>query len=164
MMFLNKKYVLANELVDYMGVSIANVSMLSKKLDENSSVIIKQHNCSFIDTSSELLPNNFKQAIVSAKLDNKFTNMSNKMCVTHFNSEHALNESEVLLFGEGEVKVVKIQGKKFYEFSERMVKLLKNKILCVLDKEDCEQCLNKKQILGFKQVNNKYVAWYSLYE
>lgn len=159
-MFLGKNYILANELVQKMGIHIANISMLRQQYeDENDmSTMIKMNNCTMVKTNSHKFPNNIKMGIAA----NEFTDMSNKLPCTFVREEYEITEKE--LFKGGIIKgKVKVAGKDFYEFTEEFVKTTKNKIVYCLDESDTMACMAKGQIDGYIQVSkNKYVTWYGI--
>jgi len=157
-MFLNKKYILANELVQKMGIHIANISMLRNEFEDQDdmSTIIKMNNCNFIKSGSHKLPNNIAMGIAA----NEFTDMSNKLPCTWVRTEYEVTEKELQKAGiiTGKIKVA---GKDFYEFTEEWVAKVKNKIVYTLDKNETMSCMDKGQILGYVQVSkNKFLTWY----
>lgn len=156
-MFLKKQYILANELVQKMGIHIANISMLVKEHeDEDNGMFIKMNNCTFINTKAADLPNNIKVGIS----ENEFTDLTNKLPCTYVRTEYGITEKE--LFKAGMVsKVVTIAGKDFYEFVPEFVEKMKYKIGYVLDESETMECYRKKQILGYTQLSkNKFFTWY----
>jgi putative SOS response-associated peptidase YedK len=156
-MFLNKKYILANELVEKMGIHIANISMLMKEYeDTDNGTFVKMNNCTFINSNDATLPNNIKIGMQN----NQFTDMTNKLPCTFVRSEYEITEKE--LFKSGMVtKKVEVAGKDFYEFAPEFVEKMKYKIGYVLDEAETMDCYRKKQILGYTQLSkNKYFTWY----
>ena len=156
-MFLNKKYILANELVAKMGIHIANISMLVKEYeDDDSGAFIKMNNCTFINANDVTLPNNIRTAI----LTNQFTDMTDKLPCTYVHTEYEISEAELFKSGMVIEKVI-IAGKKFYKFAPEFVQKMKYKIGYVLDEAETMDCYRKKQILGYTQLGkNKYFTWY----
>lgn len=156
-MFLKKNYILANELVNKMGIHIANISMLAKDHeDDDSGMIIKMNNCTFINTKSPALPNNIQIGIYS----NDFTDMTDKLPCTFVKDEYHVTEKE--LFKSGLViDKIKVAGKEFFVFAPEFVQKMQYKIGYVLDEEETMYCFSKKQILGYTQLSkNKYFTWY----
>lgn len=156
-MFLNKKYILANELVEKMGIHIANISMLMKEYeDTDNGTFVKMNNCTFINSNDATLPNNIKIGMQN----NQFTDMTNKLPCTFVRSEYEITEKE--LFKSGMVtKKVEVAGKDFYEFAPEFVEKMKYKIGYVLDEVETMECYRKNQILGYTQLSkNKYFTWY----
>lgn len=157
-MFLNKKYILANELVQKMGIHIANISMLTKQYEDNDDYghFIKMNNCTFINTKSSVIPHNLEVGI----LTNQFTDMSDKLPCTWVKMEYGVTEKE--LFKAGIVtEKVKIAGKDFYVFDKEFVAKMNRKIGYVLNEEETMDCFNKGQILGYtKLAKDKYFTWY----
>lgn len=157
-MFLNKNYILGNELVEKMEISIANISNLRKKFENNNDLdtIVKIGNCSFINSVSKKLPTNIKFGIRS----NIFTNVSDKLPVTWVNKEFNSNEEELQDCGIV-IDTCKISGKQFYIFEPKFVKEMKGRIGYILDKEETFQCYEKNQIKGYIELSkNKYFTWY----
>lgn len=157
-MFLHKKYILVNELVQKMKIHIANISMLRNQFvdDEDFTTIKKMNNCTMINTTSKKLPNNILLGIKS----NTFTDMSDKLPCTWVKSEHEMTERE--LFTSGIViDKIKIANKDFYVFNSNFVNTMKNKIPYILNEKEMKECTNKKQILGsIKLGKNKFFTWY----
>ena len=154
--FLDKKYILANELVEKMNISMSFISKLSKYL-ENESVMKKLNNCTFIDTTSNKLPKNIKNALKKYT----FTDISNKLPFTYFRDEFGLTESE--LKNSGIINdVIVIAGKKFYVFSNEFIANTKNCIGYILNEKETFDCYNRNLINGYIQVTKKkYFVWYS---
>lgn len=157
-MFLNKNYILANELVEKMNIQIGNISIYRQKLeDENDlTTIIKMNNCNFIKSNSNKLPQTLKKCISS----NTFTDFTNKLprrwLETEFNvSKREWFNSKIV------IEEVKLYRKDFYVFSDDFINKVKNRIVYVLDKEETQICYQKSQIEGFIQLsNNKFMTWY----
>jgi hypothetical protein len=155
-MFLNKKYILANELVQKMNIHIANISMLLKSYSEESDAFIKLNNCTFINTSNVLLPHNIKNGIAT----NSFTDITDKLPCSWFRTEFEVSDKE--LFGSGIAKdKIRIAGKEFFVFDQNFVSTMHRKIGYILTEQETKMCLMKKQILGsIKLSKNKYFVWY----
>lgn len=156
-MFLNKKYILANELVQKMDIHIANISMLLKEYeDSNSDTFLKMNNCTFIDSKDVTLPKN----IIAGIRNNQFTDMTDKLPCTYVHDEYEITEKE--LFNSGMViNKVEIAGKKFYQFAPEFVQKMKYKIGYILDEAETMDCYRKKQIQGYTQLGkNKFFTWY----
>jgi len=156
-MFLNKKYILANELVQKMGIHIANISMLVNEYeDSDTGTFVKMNNCTFINTKDATLPNN----ILAGIYGNEFTDMTDKLPCTYVRTEYGITEKE--LFKTGMVtKKVEIAGKDFYQFAPEFVQKMKYKIGYVLDETETMDCYRKNQILGYTQLaKDKYFTWY----
>jgi len=157
-MFLGKEYILANELVQKMGIHIANISMLSQEFEDkgNSKDIKKMNSCNFINTKSIDLPNNIQQGII--KYD--FTSLENKVLATYFRNEFGISDKEIMNSSIIEGKE-KIAGKDFYVFKQEFVDNTKGKILYTLDKLDTSDCIETGCIDGWVQMSkNKYLTWY----
>jgi len=157
-MFLPKKFILANELVEKMGIHIANISMLRQEFEDRDNMydIQKINNCSFINTKSRQLPNNIMVGILS----NKFTDMSNKLPCRYVSEEYNATERELTNAGIITGKVT-VCGKKFYEFTDEFVETVKGKLTYTLDKAELGYCLMHNQIIGYVQLSkNKYLTWY----
>lgn len=157
MMFLNKKYILANELAQNMKMHIANISNYAKSFgDDDYGHTIKMNNCTFIDTTSLQLPHNFLVGI----LTNEYVDMSDKLPCTWVKDEYNMTEKEMLkanmIFGK-----VKVAGKEFYHFLPEFVEQMQRKIGYVMDLKETEECIRLKQIQGsIKLTRNKFFTWY----
>lgn len=159
-MFLGQNYILANELVEKMGISIANISMLRKQFEEvdDDSSIIKMNNCSFIKKNSSKLPHNILAGIAS----NEFTDVSNKLPVTWVREEFEITEKEWFKSGLV-IDKIKISSKQFYVFDDEFVQTVKGKVTYVLNEQETLDCFNKGLIQGYRQVSkNKFITWYSI--
>jgi hypothetical protein len=156
-MFLSTKYVLANELVQKMGIHIANISVIAKELEDNDyGHIIKMNNCNFVRKDSRHMPHNIQVGL----LTNQFTDISDKLPCTWVKDEYEMSEKE-LLKGDMIYGKVKIAGKNFYHFKPEFVKKMKRKIGYVLNEQETMECFNKGQIDGYTQINkDKYFTWY----
>lgn len=157
-MFLHKKYILANELVQKMNIHIANISMLRDQFtnDEDYTTIMKMNNCNMINTSSKKLPRNILEGIHK----NHFTDMSDKLPCTWVQSEYEMTERE-LLNSNIVIDKAKIAGKDLYVFNKDFVNMMHNKVPYILDEKEMIECTNKKQILGnIKLGNDKFFVWY----
>lgn len=156
-MFLNKKYVLGNELVEKMGIHIANISMLAKEFEHNDyGHVIKMNNCTFINRDSRQMPHH----IVVGLFAHEYTDMTNKLPVTYVKSEFGVTEREWFKSGIVTEKV-EVAGKKFYVFNDEFVKTMKRMVPYVLDAKETEECTRKGQIKGSIQLSkNKYFVWY----
>lgn len=157
-MFLDKSYVLANELVQKMGIHIANISMLRNTFEDqgDSYTIRKMNNCNFIKTNSNKLPNNIRKGIQ----EHEFTDMSNKLPRTWVYSEYDIKKTELMDAGilVGETTVA---GKQFFVFSEDWVNTVKKKIVYVLNHAETMECMERNQILGYVHAGkDKYLTWY----
>lgn len=156
-MFLKSNYILANELVQKMGIHIANISMLVKEHeDEDNGMFIKMNNCTFINTKAATLPANILAGIYA----NEFTDMTDKLPCTFARMEYGITEKEFLKSGIV-TKVVNVAGKDFYQFAPEFVQKMHRKIGYVLDEAETMDCFAKKQIAGYTQLSkNKYFTWY----
>lgn len=159
-MFLDKKYVLANELVQKMGINIANISVLRKQYEyeDDLTTIVKMNNCNFLNSKSQKLPNNIRCGLS----EHEFTDMSNKLPLTYVRSEYGMTEKELLKSGLV-LEKIKVGGKDFFVFNDEIVATMKNKIGYVLDKNDTSDCMKRGLIEGYVQLNkNKFFTWYSI--
>ena len=113
MFFLSKGYILSNELVQKMGIHIANISMLRQHFEEadDFASMIKMNNCTFINSKAVGLPRNIRSGVD----DNTFTDVSNKLPCTFVRTEYDMTERELrksnMITGKE-----KIAGKEFYVF------------------------------------------------
>lgn len=158
-MFLTKKYILANELVEKMQIKIANISILRKQFEDADDfvTVINMNNCNFIKSTSHKLPNNIQKGIS----DHKFTDFSNKLPCTWVHNEFSVNEKEWFDSGIVIDKIV-ICKKKFYVFSDDFISKVNNCVPYVLNKAETEECLRKNQIDGSIQLSkNKFMTWYN---
>ena len=157
-MFLHERYILGNELVQKMGIHIANISMFAKQMEniDDYSTIVKFNNCTFIDIHSHKIPKNLLKGIQN----NSFTNLSDKLPVSWVKTEYQLSKLELINADmiENEILIAK---KRFYVFKSWVVDLMKNKIAYTLDESEKDICLKNGDILGSIKINqNKYLTYY----
>jgi|FLOH01.1.fsa_nt_gi hypothetical protein len=160
-MFLSKDYILANELVEKMGIHIANISMLRNEFENvgNMTDIVKLNNCSFINTKSINLPNNIKNGIAK----HTFTDVSDKLPMTFLRSEYDLSAADLRKAGiiTGDIKIT---DKKFFIFKQDFIEKVKGSIVYLLDDAETKECLEDGSIDGaIKITKNKYITWYKVY-
>lgn len=150
MELLNNKSILSNELVQKMGIHIANISMLE------SPNIVKMGNCNFLQPDDLFLPKNIKKFII----ENEFTNLENMLPCKFAKDELGISEKQMLQTGIVD-KIVEVYGKQFYKFSDNFVKRIHKKVLNVLDKEDFEDCLKNNCITDYIELSKtKYLTMY----
>lgn len=157
-MFLDKNYVLANELVQKMDIHIANISMIKKQFEgtDDMKTIISMNNCTFIKSNSPKLPRNIREGIKS----HTFTDVSNKLPCTYLRTEYPLSVRNWEKAGVINDKV-KIAGKDFFEFTDDFVNKTRGKIVYILNEEETMDCFRKNQIEGYIQASkNKFITWY----
>jgi len=157
-MFLDSNYVLGNELVQKMDIHIANVSMVARNLEKvgNYEDIVKLGNCTFINKKSLFLPKNIVRGIIT----NDFTPMYNKLPCTYVHQEFQTSQAKLLNsnFIKG---IVEVSGKKFYEFEDKFIEDIHEKVLNILDREDALDCFDNGDILGYVELSkNKFLTWY----
>jgi len=157
-MFLDNKFILGNELVQKMGIHIANISMLRKSFEHNDDLysVLKLNNCNFINTKAMNLPNNIKKGIE----EHEFTDMSDKLPITWVLGE--LNCTERNLINAGIViDKVTVAGKKFYVFDRAFVDTIGKSIPYILNAEENERLVKGSFIKGSIQLSkNKFLVWY----
>lgn len=150
MELLNNKHILSNELVQKMGIHIANISMI------DSPNILKMGNCNFLSPDDLHLPKNIKTFI----RNNEFTVLENMLPTKYAKEELGISEKQMF-----DTKIVSsietVAVKKFYKFSDDFISRIKNKVLYILDKDDFSDCLNNNQITDYVKLNNnKYLTMY----
>lgn len=152
MELLNNNHILANELVQKMGIHIANASMI------NSPNVLKLGNCNFIEKNDNHLPKNMRKFI--RENSDTFTNLENLLPATYARDELGVSQKH-LLSSEIVTDVVEIANKDFYKFNETFVKRVRKKILNVLDKDEFKECLSEKLITDYIELTkNKYLTMY----
>jgi hypothetical protein len=157
-MFLNKNYVLSNELVQKMDINIANISMLAKKYREysNYGAIIKMNNTSFINSRDQTLPKNIKDGLNM----HKCTDMSDKLLCGWLKSEYELTGDD-LVNTNIIIDKITVSKKDFYVFSPEFVGKMRNKMGYVLGKGEAIYCYNTNKIDGYTKIDDsRYFAWY----
>lgn len=164
-MFLNKNYVLGNELCAYLGINQANLSILRKEreLQEDFSTVQKLSGTVVVDLSSRHLPNNFRLSADDIVCAN-FTEIHDKLPLSYIKEELNLTEAELKVLGAEEVlvKYQNLKEIKLWKFPEYLTKL-RNPIPYTLNAEEYEKCLKNKQIAGgVKLKPSKYFVWYFL--
>jgi len=158
--FLTKDYVLANELVQNMGINIANISNLIKEFEQLDYYgdIIKMNNCTFLKKISDRFPGNIKNGLRKYE----FTDMSNKLPCRYVQTEYRLSDKNLENSGIL-LEKRKICGKQFYIFTNDFVKRVKNKIGYTLNKTETNTAIKNGDIDGSLQISkNKFLTWYSL--
>ena len=159
-MFLAPGYILANELVNKMGIHIANVSIMRKEFEDADDLytIRKLNNCNFVNTSSPKLPQNIKDGISN----NTFTDYTNKLPCTFVRDEYPVTEREWMASGIV-IGKEEIAGKNFYVFADDFVKKLTGKIGYVLSGDEYRSLLVENKIQGgIRLKRDKYFTWYSV--
>jgi hypothetical protein len=158
-MFLSKNYVLASEVVDLLGLSIANISNI-RRVFENSNdfhSIKKMKDCVFLNVNC----NKFSKNITRCLETNTFTDMSNKLPVSWVREEYGMTPISMIKSGISRGEVI-VQGKRFIEFEDEFVSLMQNKIGYVLDEKETNDCFRRGLIEGYiKLGTNKYFTWYN---
>lgn len=165
-MFIPKDYLLTAELAEKGDIHIANFSNYYNLLQDqdtfqSSQEMIKYGACTFINSKSSNIPQNFKDIINS----HEFTRMDNKILNSEFISETGTS-LKVLVnsLKEYNPTQVEVSGKKFTQFDDSFIELLKNKCINVLSKEETEECTKDKSIDGsIKLSTNKYLTWYNVF-
>lgn len=159
-MFLNENYILANELVQKMGIHIANISVYRKRFEDENDLgtIKKMGDCNFINKASEKLP----LTIMNGVRAHEFTDMTDKLSAPFVKTEWDLSYNE--LYDAGVITEQKfICGKRFYVFDHDFIKKVKRKICYVLNEKETKECFDKELIDGYIKISKKkYLTWYSL--
>lgn len=161
-MFLSSNYILGNELVERMGINIANVSIMSKRFeDENDhTTVVKMNNCNFIKSDSPKLPKYIQNGIKELKSQSPFVDFSDKLPCTWFRSEFELSDKDCMNSDIIKDKV-KVYGKEFYVFDQKFIDAVKDRISYMLDEKETKECWNNKQIEGYVKISKKkYMTWY----
>lgn len=164
-MFLNKNYVLGNELCDFLNIHKANISILRKEREsvEDFNTVVKLNGISVVNLKSKFLPNNLKLSPEDIKKA-KFTDISDKLPLSYIEDELDLTPKELNVLGAKEVNIKygNLKEIKLWKFPDEIVQL-KNIIPYTLNSEEYFECLKKKQIDGGIQVKpSKYFVWYKL--
>lgn len=163
-MFLDKEFFLANELLEFTQMHIANASMIKKELLENDSGgVVKRGNCLFFSKTSKELPNNIKELL--AKHGKTLHTFENKVPITALRSEFSDVGTTALLkgFEKAGVSITKeeISGKTFVVFPDEFVSKLKNKTPYILNETEYKSSLKNQDIDGGIYIKkNKYFVWY----
>lgn len=159
-MFINKNYILANELIEKMDIHISNISVLKQSYENvgDYHTFLKMNNCTFINSKSKSLPYNIRVGIS----ENEFTDLSDKLPSPYIRTEFHVNE--MFWFNSGIViEKIKISGKQFYVFDPEFVKKMKGKIPYILDEAEARKCKMDGDIEGYTQLSrNQYFTWYSV--
>lgn len=157
-MFLTRDYILANELVEKMGIHIANISMLRKRYfdDDDAFNIRKMNNSLFINIKTRKLPKYIKRGI----RDHEFTDLSNLMLCTYIKSEFKVTERELSNSGIV-IGKVKVAGKLFYVFDPEFAQQVSQRIPYILNLKEKNECTAAGTIQGSVQLSkNKFFTWY----
>ena len=163
-MFLSKNYVLGSELVEKMGIHIANISIARKKLETQGNVtdIIKMGNCTFLNKDSIMLPNNLKVGLNTYQ----FTDISNMLPSSYIIKEFKLNKkilNNLIENHDSFIKEISISKKQLTVFTPEFIKNLENTIPYMLNEAETMECYNTGSIDDYiKLDNNKYLTWYDI--
>jgi len=157
-MFLNEKFILGNELVQQIGIHIANISMLRSKYvhGDDKYTIIKMNDCTFINTHANKLPRNIKDAVK----EHEFTPMYNKLPATYVNTHIQATKRQLTKCGMIEDEVL-VAGKRFYVFNDEVVERIGAHVPYILTHDETMSCKENNQIIDYiKMTNNRYFTWY----
>lgn len=163
-MYLTEDYILANELVDFMGVNISNISGFKKQMEEEDDevTIISMGSCSFINRKSPKLNNIIRRGLESSEeVGFEFTNFSDKLPSGWFRDEFGINDSDAEKCGFI-LEKVRISNKDFFVFSPEFIEKTRGQLLYVLPKAEAEQLYKERKISGIEPLNNKrHMTWYN---
>jgi len=156
-MFLDKRYVLGNELAEIGNFNISNISMIVKEFHDNDNYSDAKNlgNCTFLNSDAQL-----PKHII--KLLHKCTPMNNKLPMTYIIKEFKTKKDDILKsLSEYIEDVTTISGKEFVVFNEDFVNKFKGKVHYILNKSEMQEALDNDYIDGFIQLSRtRFLVWY----
>ncbi len=153
-MFLNNKYISCNELVQKMNIHIANISILTKDL-EDTNIFTKLGNCVFVDKTSIDLPKNIRIGIAQ----NTFTDCTNILPLSYLIKELEITKAQIINLPF--TSQLSLAGKDFIKFEQSFIDKVQDKTTYVLSNKETEECLQEGNIEGsIKLSNSKNLTWY----
>jgi hypothetical protein len=157
-MIISDNYVLSNEVAEMGKIEIANFSMFQKLCEDTNihGAIEKYGNCTFLNSRSMDVPNNFRKIMQN----NKMTNLKNCILLSYATSYLQTTKKDFTKMKEV-VRVFKVAGKEFVEVSPELADIMKNKVVTNINREDFEECTELGDIDGgIKLSKNNYMVWY----
>jgi len=162
-MFLKNNYILGQELAAKMNIRYSNISQLVSYLRRNQDfTTVKYGKCTFIDKTSDIMPNNIKYGLLS----NEFTDLTNKMPFSYALSVFELTRFQLNKLIDKSVpndiivSTSTIENILFVEFSQEFVDLCNNNVVNILLEEDTFECYNLGYIDKYLKLGEKYITWY----
>jgi len=160
-MFLKSDFVFGNELCEKMGISLSNLINLRKQFENGDDhfTIYKLNSCSFINTKSHKIPNNFRTGLETHQL----TDITDKLPLSWVQSEYGLTISKELQDIGIITDRITLAKKIFLVFDREFVNKLQGKIGYILKEKETFECLENGDIEGYLKIKrNKYFTWYSI--
>jgi hypothetical protein len=157
-MVISDNYVLSNEIAQKGNIHIANFSMFQNLCEERNirGAIEKYGNCTFVNSRSIDVPNNFRKIMQSEEM----TDLKNCVLLSYVTSYFQTSKKDFTSLPEVK-RVFKVAGKEFAELTPDFADILKNKVVTNVDKKDYEECEKDSLILGsIKLSKNNYIVWY----
>jgi len=157
-MIISDNYVLSNEVAEVGGIAIANFSMFNNLCETHNikGAIEKYGNCTFLNSRSIDVPNNFRKIMQN----NKMTDLKNCVLLPYVTSYLQTSKKDFIKIPDVK-RVFKVAGKEFAEVSPELADIMKNKVVTNINKEDYEECTINGDIDGsIKLSKNNYMVWY----
>jgi len=157
-MIISDNYVLSNEIAEKGHIHIANFSMFQKLCEDRNikGAIEKYGNCTFINSRSIDVPNNFRKIMQTEKM----TDLKNCVLLSYITSYLETSKANFSKLKDV-IRTFKVSGKEFVEVTPELAKIMKNKVVTNINKKDFEECtINGDIDGGIKLSNNNYMVWY----
>jgi len=157
-MVISDHYVLSNEVAQKGNIHIANFSMFQKLCEDRNirGAVEKYGNCTFLNSRSIDVPNNFRKIMQSEKM----TDLKNCVLVSYIVSYFQTTKKDFLKLKDIK-RVFKVAGKEFAELTPEFANIMNKKIVTNIDKKDYDECVEDNLINGgVKLSKNNYIVWY----
>ena len=130
-MVISDNYVLSNEVAKIGGIEIANFSMFQKLCEDTNTLgaIEKYGNCTFLNSRSMDVPNNFRKIIQS----NKMTDLKNCILLSYITSYLQTSKKDFTKLTDV-IRVFKVAGKEFAEVTPELANIMRNKVVTNINK------------------------------
>jgi len=142
------------------NIHIANFSMFVSDIERRNikDTVLRIGTCTFLNSKSEYLPNNFYKIIY--KFKDEFTDFSDKVVIPVFVKEFNCPEKDMLKMPFNP-RPVTVQGKRFMQFDKEFFDLFQDKVVTNINQKDYIECKENGDIDGgFKLSNDNYLVWY----
>jgi len=157
-MIITDNFKLSNEIAKHGNIHIANFSMFQKLCEDNNTLdaIEKYGNCTFVNSRSMDVPNNFRKIMQTEKM----TDLTNCVLVSYASSYFDTNKKDFLKIPNIK-RTFTVEGKLFAELDKELAEVFKTKVITNVDYPDYLECVKEGTIDGgIKLSKNNYIVWY----
>lgn len=157
-MIISNHYVLSNEIAEIAEIAIANFSMFQNLCEERNirGAVEKYGNCTFINSRSIDVPNNFRKIMQS----NDMTDLKNCVLLSYVTAYLDTNKKQFTAIPEV-LRTFKVAGKEFAEVTQELADIMKTKVVTNINYKDLLDCSDNNDIEGaIKLSKNNYIVWY----